>query len=61
VFSGDTIISQVVDLIQPQQFRWCVARYRGNYKVKAYKAQIFASTDDKVGAGLMKCVKAGEV
>src|SRR6202035_3468076 len=27
----------------------------------AYEAQIFAGTDDKVGAGLMECVEAGEV
>jgi Domain of unknown function (DUF4372) len=36
VFSGQTIFSQVVELIHPQQFRRCVARYRGNYKVKAF-------------------------
>src|SRR5260370_31692096 len=28
--------SQVVELIHPQQFRRCVACYRGNYKVKAF-------------------------
>src|SRR5260370_39989836 len=27
----------------------------------AYETQIFAGTDDKVGASLMECVKAGEV
>jgi hypothetical protein len=27
----------------------------------AYEAKIFAGTDDKVGAGLMECVKAGKV
>jgi hypothetical protein len=36
VFSGKTIFSQVVELIHPQQFRRCVARYRGDYKVKAF-------------------------
>jgi Domain of unknown function (DUF4372)/Transposase DDE domain len=36
VFSGRTIFSQVVELIHPQQFRRCVARYRGDYKVKAF-------------------------
>jgi hypothetical protein len=36
VFSGKTIFSQVIELIHPQQFRRCVARYRGNYKVKAF-------------------------
>jgi hypothetical protein len=36
VFSGKTIFSQVVELVHPQQFRRCVARYRGDYKVKAF-------------------------
>src|SRR4029077_4800558 len=36
VFQGKTIFSQVVELIHPQQFRRCVARYRGDYKVKAF-------------------------
>ena len=27
----------------------------------AYEAQIFAGTDDKVGASLMECVEAGKV
>jgi hypothetical protein len=36
VFSGKTIFSQVVKLIHPQQFRRCLARYRGDYKVKAF-------------------------
>src|ERR1700747_3108932 len=36
VFSGKTIFSQVIEFIHPQQFRRCVARYRGNYKVKAF-------------------------
>ena len=36
MFSGKTIFSQVVELIHPQQFRRCVARYRGDYKVKAF-------------------------
>src|ERR1700686_5102835 len=36
VFSGKTIFSQVVELIHPQQFRRCVVRYRGDYKVKAF-------------------------
>jgi hypothetical protein len=36
VFSGKTIFSQVVELIHPQQFHRCVARYRGDYKVKAF-------------------------
>ena len=36
MFSGKTIFSQVVELIHPQQFRRCVLRYRGDYKVKAF-------------------------
>ena len=36
MFPGKTIFSQVVELIHPQQFRRCVARYRGDYKVKAF-------------------------
>jgi Domain of unknown function (DUF4372) len=36
VFSGKTIFSQVVEVIHPQQFRRCVVRYCGNYKVKAF-------------------------
>jgi hypothetical protein len=36
VFSGKTIFSQVIELIHPQQFRRCVVRYRGDYKVKAF-------------------------
>lgn len=36
MFSGKTIFSQIVELIHPQQFRRCVERYRGNYKLKAF-------------------------
>src|ERR1700745_3519861 len=36
VFQGKTIFSQVVELIHPQQFRRCVARYHGHYKVKSF-------------------------
>ena len=32
---GKTIFSQVIEFIHPQQFGRCVARYGGNYKVKA--------------------------
>src|ERR1700730_9798065 len=35
-FSGKTIFAQVVKVIHPQQFRRCVARYCGNYKVKEF-------------------------
>jgi hypothetical protein len=33
---GKTIFSQAVELIYPQQFRRCVGRCCGNYKVKAF-------------------------
>ena len=33
----------------------------GSISWETYEAQIFAGTDDKVGASLMECVKAGEV
>jgi hypothetical protein len=36
VFSGKTIFAQIVERIHPQQFRRCVERYRGNYKLKAF-------------------------
>jgi hypothetical protein len=36
VFSGKTIFSQVIERIHPQQFRRCVERYRGHYKLKAF-------------------------
>jgi hypothetical protein len=36
VFSGKTIFSQVIELIHPQQFRRCVERYRGHYKLRAF-------------------------
>lgn len=36
MFSGKTIFSQIVELIHPQQFRRCVERYRGNYKLRAF-------------------------
>jgi hypothetical protein len=36
VFSGKTIFPQVIELIHPQQFRRCVERYRGHYKLRAF-------------------------
>ena len=36
MFSGKTIFAQIVERIHPQQFRRCVERYRGNYKLKAF-------------------------
>jgi hypothetical protein len=34
--SGKFVFTQVFDLIHPQQFRRCVARYDGNYKTKTF-------------------------
>jgi hypothetical protein len=36
VFSGKTIFAQVLEPIHPQQFRRCVQRYDGEYKVRAF-------------------------
>lgn len=36
MFSGQFVISQVMDCIHPQQFRRCVERYGGDYKVKHF-------------------------
>ena len=34
--SGKTILSQLMDFIPPYEFRKCVDRYNGNYKVKSF-------------------------
>lgn len=34
--AGKIIFSQLTDLIHPEQFRRCVRRYNGNYKVKTF-------------------------
>jgi len=34
--SGQTVFSQLMDFACPYEFRKCVARYRGNYKVKRF-------------------------
>ena len=34
--SGRTVFSQLVDFISPYEFRKCVERYRGEYKVKEF-------------------------
>ena len=34
--SGKTIFAQLIDFIPPYEFRKCVARYNGNYKVKSF-------------------------
>jgi hypothetical protein len=34
--SGQTIFAQVMDYLPLREFRQCVERYRGNYKVKDF-------------------------
>lgn len=34
--SGKMVFAQVTDLIHPEQFRRCVRRYKGDYKVKSF-------------------------
>jgi hypothetical protein len=34
--SGRAVFSQLMDWIHPEQFRRCVARYQGNYKVSSF-------------------------
>jgi hypothetical protein len=34
--SGKTIFSQLMDFLSPYEFRKCVERYGGNYKVKSF-------------------------
>ncbi len=34
--SGQTVFSQLMDFVPPYEFRKCVERYRGNYKVKSF-------------------------
>lgn len=36
MFTGQFILSQLLDLIHPQQFRRCVQRYGGDYKIKHF-------------------------
>ena len=31
--SGKLVFAQITDLIHPEQFRRCVARYEGNYRI----------------------------
>ena len=33
---GKLVFSQLLDLIHPEQFRRCVARYKGDYKVISF-------------------------
>ena len=34
--SGKTVFSQIMDWVHPEQFRRCVTRYNGNYKVRNF-------------------------
>lgn len=34
--SGKTIFSQLMDFLPAYEFRQCVARYGGNYKIKSF-------------------------
>src|SRR6185436_7547279 len=34
---GQTVFSQLMDFVPMHEFRRCVARYRGNYKVSTFK------------------------
>jgi hypothetical protein len=36
MFAGQFVLSQLLDFIHPQQFRRCVERYGGDYKVKHF-------------------------
>ncbi len=36
MYAGKLVFAQLTDLIHPEQFRRCVRRYRGEYKVKTF-------------------------
>lgn len=36
MYSGKTVFSQIMDFLPMHEFRKCVKRYRGNYKVKSF-------------------------
>jgi hypothetical protein len=36
MYAGKLVFSQLTNLIHPEQFRRCVRRYQGNYKVKTF-------------------------
>jgi hypothetical protein len=36
MYAGKLVFSQLTDLIHPEQFRRCVRRYQGDYKVKTF-------------------------
>ncbi len=36
MYAGKLVFAQLTDLIHPEQFRRCVRRYQGDYKVKSF-------------------------
>ena len=34
--TGKAVFAQLLEWVHPEQFRRCVARYRGNYKVRDF-------------------------
>ena len=36
MYSGKAVFAQLVEWIHPEQFRRCVLRYRGHYKVRGF-------------------------
>jgi len=36
MYTGKLVFAQLTDLVHPEQFRRCVRRYRGDYKVKTF-------------------------
>ena len=36
MYAGKLVFAQLTDLIHPEQFRRCVRRYKGDYKVKSF-------------------------
>ncbi len=36
MFAGRTVFAQLIDHVPPHQFRKCVVRYRGNYKLRGF-------------------------
>src|SRR5271169_6769662 len=36
MYAGKLVFAQLTDLIHPEQFRRCVQRYHGDYKVKTF-------------------------
>ena len=37
--SGKTVFSQLINLLPQHEFRKCIKRYRGNYKVKTFSSK----------------------